>query len=64
MVKIKDSQKKAFWSYTRSVLGTVLAVVLAGETNSKAIWAAFVAAAVPPVLRWINPNDPEFGRVK
>jgi hypothetical protein len=23
---------------------------------------AFVAALIPPVLRWINPNDSAFGR--
>lgn len=62
MFKITDECKAVGASYLRSTLATVLTVILAGETDPKAIWAAFVAAAVPPVLRWLNPADKAFGR--
>lgn len=59
---ITQEQKCAFASYIRASAATVLTVVLAGETSPKAIWAAFVAAFLPPVVRWLNPNDAAFGR--
>lgn len=61
---IKPEHKQAFLSYVRSATATVLTVVLAGETSAKGIWSAIVAAFVPPVVRWLNPNDPSFGRSK
>lgn len=59
---VSAEHKAAFWSYVRSASATVLAVVLAGETDPKAVWSAVVAAFVPPVIRWLNPNDKAFGR--
>ena len=61
---IKPEHKQAFLSYVRSASATVLTVVIAGETSPKAIWSAFVAAFVPPVIRWLNPKDASFGRSK
>ena len=49
-------------SYARSFLAAVLALYLAGETDPKKLIAAGLAAVVPPLLRWLNPNDPAFGR--
>jgi hypothetical protein len=63
-IKITEQQKSAFASYVRAGVATVLTVVLAGETSPKALWAAAVAAFVPPVVRWLNPNDTAFGRSK
>lgn len=63
-VKITEKQKAAFLSYVRAGVATVLTVVLTGETSPKALWAAAVAAFVPPVVRWLNPNDTAFGRSK
>ena len=60
-IKLSFTQKQALLSYARSVLATVLAVVYAGA-DTKAIVAAFVAAAIPPVIRALNPNDISFGR--
>jgi hypothetical protein len=40
----------------------VLTLWLAGETDPKKLAAAGVAAIVPPLLRWLNPSDPAFGR--
>jgi hypothetical protein len=49
-------------SYARSFLSAALALYMTGETNPKNLLAAGVAAVVPPLLRWLNPNDPGFGR--
>ena len=49
-------------SYGRSVLGAVLAVVATGNTNPDDLAKAALAAIVPPLLRWLNKNDPAFGR--
>ena len=59
---ITQEQKCAFASYVRASAATVLTVVLAGETSPKALWAAVVAAFLPPVVRWLNPKDAAFGR--
>ncbi|CAB4151423.1 hypothetical protein UFOVP587_16 [uncultured Caudovirales phage] len=60
--KVTQEQKSAFASYVRAAAATVLTVVVAGETSPKALWAAVVAAFLPPVVRWLNPNDTAFGR--
>lgn len=49
-------------SYARSFLAAVLALYLAGETDLHKLFGAGLAAIVPPLLRWLNPNDPAFGR--
>jgi hypothetical protein len=49
-------------SYARSFLSACIAVYLAGVTEPKAILGAGVAAILPVLLRWLNPNDPAFGR--
>lgn len=63
MSKFSISQecREAIFSYLRSATATTLTVLLAGETDPKAVWAAAVAAFVPPVIRWLNPNDKAFG---
>jgi hypothetical protein len=58
-----DSRHKAMLaSYVRSVLAAVLAVVATGSTDPQDLLKAALAAAIPPILRWVNPNDPAFGR--
>ena len=34
---------------------------MAGVTDPKAILAAGAAAVLPVILRWLNPNDAQFG---
>jgi hypothetical protein len=58
--KKKELQKIAA-SYGRSFLASCLAVYLAGVTDPKAILGAGIAAVLPPLLRWLNPNDAAFG---
>ena len=48
-------------SYGRSVLGSVIALYMAGVTDPKDLWTALVAALAPLALRAINPNDKAFG---
>ena len=59
---MSEHDKRMIASYARSFLSAALALYMAGETNPKALLAAGVAAVLPPVLRWLNPNDPGFGR--
>lgn len=49
-------------SYGRSVLSAVAAVVATGNYQPDDLMKAAVAAALPPLLRWANTNDPAFGR--
>ena len=48
-------------SWARSFLAAGLAVYMAGVTDPKAIAAAGLAAILPVVLRYLNPNDAAFG---
>lgn len=48
-------------SWARSFLAAAIAVYLAGVTDPKAIASAGVAAVLPVILRWLNPNDSAFG---
>ena len=59
---ITDKQKAMFQSYLRSCLAAVLAVVSTGNYEPADLGKALLAAALPPVIRWANVNDPAFGR--
>lgn len=49
-------------SYGRTAVSAGLAVYMAGNHDAKAIIAAMVAAVSGPLMRWLNPSDPAFGR--
>lgn len=49
-------------SYARSVLSAASALYLAGVTDPLDLLWSLVAAVLPVALRYINPNDPAFGR--
>ena len=49
-------------SWARSFLAAGLAVYMAGVTDPKAIATAGLAAVLPVILRYLNPNDTAFGR--
>lgn len=53
--------KKMAASWGRSFLAACIAIYLAVVTDPKAIVGAGVAAVLPPLLRWLNPNDTGFG---
>lgn len=44
------------------MLAAVLAVVATGNYAPADLGKAALAAALPPLLRWANKNDPAFGR--
>jgi hypothetical protein len=48
-------------SWARSFLAASIAVYLSGNSDPKAIAGAGVAAVLPVILRWLNPNDKAFG---
>lgn len=54
--------KAIIGSYARSFLASALALYMAGETEPKKLLAAGIAAVLPPLLRWLNPNDRAYGR--
>ncbi len=49
-------------SYARSFLAGAITLYLAGENDPKTLFAAGIAAVLPPLLRWLNPKDKAFGR--
>lgn len=49
-------------SWARSFVAASLTLYMAGETDVKKLALAGVAAVVPVILRWLNPNDQAFGR--
>jgi hypothetical protein len=49
-------------SYARSFIAASLAVYMAGNQDPKAILSAGIAAVVPVLMRWLNPNDQVYGR--
>ena len=62
-MKITESQKALIASYGRSVLGAGVAVY-ASTGDIKMAANALWAAALPVILRYLNPNDKAFGKVK
>lgn len=50
-------------SYARSVLAGAATLYMAGVTEPKDLVWSLVAALAPVAIRYINPNDPAFGKV-
>ncbi len=48
-------------SWARSFLAAGIAVYMAGNTDLKAVASAGLAATLPVILRYLNPNDTAFG---
>ena len=61
-MKLSQQHQEAIKSYLRSAIAAVVAVVATLDYEPMDIAKAFVAALIPPVLRWINPKDTTFGR--
>lgn len=49
-------------SWARTALSAALTLQMAGVTDPKKLGYAALTAVIPPVLRWLNPNDAGFGR--
>lgn len=61
---MRNDLVSALYSYLRVFAAAVLTLYLAGETDPKALAAAGVAAVLPPIIRWLDPNDSLYGRGK
>jgi hypothetical protein len=61
-LKLSAELKPILASYARSFIAASLAVYMAGVTDPKAILSAGVAAILPVLMRWLNPNDKVYGR--
>jgi hypothetical protein len=53
--------KTAAGSWARAFLVAVLTLAAAGVTDPKALIAAGLSSCLPPVIRWLNPNDSGLG---
>jgi hypothetical protein len=53
--------KTAAGSWARAFLVAVLTLAAAGVTEPKALLAAGLSSCLPPVIRWLNPNDQGLG---
>jgi hypothetical protein len=62
MKQLLEEVKPVALSYARVFLAAALTLYLAGERDLSALWAAGVASVLPPLVRWLNPNDEGFGR--
>ena len=62
MLKITNKDKAMLASYTRSLVGALIAVYSTGATDPRDYAKGAIAAIIPPVLRWVNKNDEAFGR--
>jgi hypothetical protein len=56
-----DKMKPIAASWARSFMAATVALYMAGETDPKKLGMAGVAAVLPVILRWLNPNDAAFG---
>ena len=61
---MKPEHRAMIASYARSAIGAALALYLArpNDVTIRDLAAAALAAIAPPLLRWLNPSDPAFGR--
>lgn len=61
MIKLSEQNKALLASYARSVLGAGVAVY-ASTGDIKMAANALWAAALPVVIRYLNPKDTAFGK--
>ena len=59
-----SEQRRMLASWARVFLTGVLTVAATGDLNPRNLLAAGLLAVVPVILRWLNPNDPAYGRTR
>lgn len=59
-----ETAKQVSLTWFRAAAAAAIALYLAGETDLKVIGTAALAGFLGPVLKWLDPSAPEFGRVK
>jgi hypothetical protein len=62
MTTMKTKDKAMLASYTRSLVGALVAVYSTGTTDPRDFAKGAIAAIIPPVMRWVNKKDEAFGR--
>ena len=63
-MKINEKFKQVTLTWFRAAASAAIALYLAGETNPKVLGTAALAGFLGPVLKWLDPSAPEFGRKK
>ena len=58
---MKDQLIAVLASYARAALACVGALYMSGITDPKVLANAFVAAALAPILKGIDPKETQFG---
>ena len=58
---MKDQLMAAGLSYLRAALSCAAALYMSGITDPKTLANAFVAGALAPLMRAMNPGDKTFG---
>jgi hypothetical protein len=58
---MNDKTKALFASYARALVAAALPVWVATNDPQLTLHALW-AAAIPPIMRWANPADPNFGK--
>ena len=61
VIKLTEAQKAMVASYCRSAVGAAIAVYATGSTSPSAFVKAAISALIPPLMRFVNPNDNTFG---
>ena len=61
---MKEQFKQVCLTWFRAAASAAIALYLAGETNPKVLGTAALAGFLGPVLKWLDPSAPEFGKKK
>ena len=61
---MKEQLKQVTLTWFRAAASAAIALYLAGETDVKVLGTAALAGFLGPVLKWLDPSAPEFGRKK
>lgn len=59
-----EAFKQVSLTWFRAAAAAAIALYLAGETDLKTLGLAALTGFLGPVLKWLDPSAPEFGRVK
>lgn len=57
-----EQLKQVGLTWFRAAAAAAIALYLAGETDLKVLGTAALAGFLGPVLKWLDPSAPEFGR--
>lgn len=61
---MNEQFKQIALTWFRAAASAAIALYLAGETDLKTLGTAALAGFLGPVLKWLDPSAPEFGRRK